>query len=345
MKVYRVLVLTAATLVILSGCGKQEQDQISEAQSGTESHVEDLASGLQSRVSDLEERLEPGTELSDQDLGDAQRQEQIKKDGEEPNTAAMSRDFSQISMLDATLDNGFPGGPVDEQNRPSGPLGYQEKYGKYDAHFIVPDSNKIYLTFDEGYENGYTARILDILKEKNVKAVFFITYPYAKAEPALVQRMVDEGHTLGNHSTAHKVFPTMTLQDAADDIMQLHDYVKANFGYEMYLFRPPEGAFSEQVLALIQSLGYKAMLWSFAYNDWNVDNQPLSLEATGNIVSKAHPGEICLLHAVSKTNSEILGDVIDQIRGQGFEFSDYFGLTASAPQDDPAATESSVAAE
>lgn len=237
---------------------------------------------------------------------------------------AMSADFSQIGALSGQKDTGFPGGPVDELNRPSGPISYQKKYEKYDARFIVTDSKKIYLTFDEGYENGYTSRILDILKEKNVKAVFFITYPYAKTETALVKRMIDEGHTIGNHSTKHFVYPDVPIEEAAEDLTNLHNYVLATYGYKMWLFRPPEGAFSEQTLALAQQLGYDTMLWSFAYKDYDVQNQPSTIEAQGNILKKLHPGEICLLHAVSRTNAEILGSVIDETRKRGFEFADYF---------------------
>ncbi len=251
---------------------------------------------------------------------------------------AMSADFSQIGALSAQKDTGFPGGPVDSQNRPSGPIAYQQKYSKYGAYFIVPDSKKIYLTFDEGYENGYTSRILDILKQKNVKAVFFITYPYAKTEPALVKRMSAEGHTIGNHSTKHLVFPDMPLTEAAKDLTNLHDYVVAQYGYEMTLFRPPEGAFSEQTLALAQALGYNTMLWSFAYKDYDVKNQPIAIEAQATISKKLHPGEICLLHAVSRTNAEILGEVIDTARSKGFSFADYFYFNPTKLEDSSASS-------
>lgn len=238
--------------------------------------------------------------------------------------AAMSTDFTEIGALDATKVTQFTGGDRDSKNRPSAPLMMQKKYGELGAVFINPVSDKIYLTFDEGYENGYTTRILDTLNEKNVKAVFFVTYPYVKSEPALVHRMIEEGHVVGSHSTAHKIFPEMELEAAAKDLLFLHEFVKANFGYEMWLFRPPEGAFSEQTLALAGSIGYKTVMWSFAYKDYDTADQPLTLEATDRIVSQAHAGEVCLLHAVSKTNAEILGDVIDQIRAKGLDFADTF---------------------
>lgn len=340
MKFTRILIAVLAVMVVVSGCTSRERKDLksdaSRIESGFEDDFDDKSrnesseSSLMddSESSSMEEFSSTPSEDSAQSSSSSEDESQSSssEESEEPSKAAMSTDFSEIGTLSSKMDNGFPGGPVDERNRPSGPISYQEKYGKYDALFIVPDSNKIYLTFDEGYENGYTAQILDVLKEKGVKAVFFITYPYAKGEPELVKRMVDEGHVLGNHSTAHKNFTTISLDEAAQDIMKLHDYVKAQYGYEMYLFRPPEGAFSEQTLALAKQLGYKSMLWSFAYKDYDVNNQPITIEATNKIISKAHPGEICLLHAVSKTNADILDDVIDSLRNKGFVFADYFNI-------------------
>jgi Predicted xylanase/chitin deacetylase len=237
---------------------------------------------------------------------------------------AMSADYAAIGALDGTKQGWGPGVNTDNNNRPIGATDFQTKYGDYSAWYIAPNVNTVYLTFDEGYENGYTAQILDTLKEKEVKAVFFLTLPYAKSQPELVQRMVEEGHILGNHSSKHLSFPDMPLEEAAADILALHAYVKANFGYEMTLFRPPMGEFSVQTLALAESLGYQSVFWSFAYRDWEVDNQPLTLEALNNCVSRCHPGAIYLLHAVSQTNAEILGDFIDQVRAKGYTFSKFY---------------------
>ena len=227
-----------------------------------------------------------------------------------------------LLSLDNTLRGWGPGSSLDENNRPYGAISAQKTYGKYDSSYIM-DDNKIYLTFDEGYENGYTEKILDVLKDKNVKAVFFITMSYAKNEPALVQRMIDEGHIVGNHSTAHLSFPGMTLEDAYADIKELHDYVYENFGYSMKLFRFPMGESSNRMQALLQELGYTSVFWSFAYRDWETDNQPAHDEAFEKITSLAHPGAVYLLHAVSKTNTELLPDVIDAFRGKGYDIALY----------------------
>lgn len=225
--------------------------------------------------------------------------------------------------LDTTKLGWGPGGPVDENNRPDGATVYQEKYGQYAADFIRENNQNIYLTFDEGYENGYTDDILDTLQEKGVQAVFFVTMPYVQSEPELVQRMIDEGHIVGNHSVNHPSFPEISFEECQQEIMELHDYVKENFGYEMSLFRFPMGEFSEADLKVVQDLGYRSVFWSFAYRDWLVDEQPDPQEAIATIEDKCHPGAIYLLHAVSETNAQILGQVIDDLRGEGYVFCAY----------------------
>ena len=159
---------------------------------------------------------------------------------------------------------------------------------------------------------------LDVIKEKNVSAVFFVTMPYVEDEPELIQRMIDEGHAVGNHSASHLSMPTLSVEKMIDEVMVLHDYVVENFGYEMHLFRPPMGEYSKQSLAVLQNLGYKTVEWSFAYYDYDTENQMDSDKAYAKVVGAAHGGGIFLLHAVSKTNTEILGNVIDELRRQGY---------------------------
>ena len=210
------------------------------------------------------------------------------------------------------------------KNQPEGSLSYQKKYGSYDAHFIGSDTDDkvIWMTLDEGYENGYTSRILDVLKEKNCQAVFFITGPYAEQNPDLIRRMINEGHVIGNHSWSHpsKGMPSLSVEDQIADITRLHDYVKEHYNYDMTLFRNPAGIFSERSLSVTRSLGYDSMFWSFAYADWDPDKQPDPQTALQKLVDRLHPGALYLLHAVSETNTEILGDFIDQARSQGYEF-------------------------
>ena len=164
--------------------------------------------------------------------------------------------------------------------------------------------------------------IICILKEKGVKAIFFITGDFAKAEPELVQRMIDEGHVVGNHSWKHPNYSGLSVEEAEQDLLKLHDYVKENFNYEMRYFRFPAGNFSERALAEVQQLGYKSLFWSFAYKDWLTDDQPNEAESLTKIVDSACPGMVYLLHAVSKTNANVLADVIDGVVAKGFTWGD-----------------------
>ena len=227
--------------------------------------------------------------------------------------------MAELQFLDDTQVIWGPGREVDDQNRPTACVKLQEEYGKYDAVFLTQEQG-ICLTFDEGYEAGYTAGILDTLQEEGVSAVFFVTLDYAKKEPALIQRMIDEGHTIGNHTAYHPNMTQISLEKAAENIQVLHDYVYQKFQYEMRLLRNPEGAFSEQTLALAQNMGYRSVLWSFAYNDWNTDQQPSAEDALQRLTNALHPGAVYLLHAVSKTNHDILGEWIREAKAEGYSF-------------------------
>lgn len=238
---------------------------------------------------------------------------------------AMSADYAQLQGLSTKKQGWGPGVQVDDRNRPYGSTAFQEQYGDYCAYFIAPDSPKVYLTFDEGYEaeGRYTVTILDTLKEKDVQAVFFVTGDYVRRNEDLVRRMIDEGHIVGSHSWSHPSMPDETVEEAVAELTELHNYVKEHFNYDMRLFRFPMGEFSEQTLALVQDMGYQSVFWSFAYRDWEVDNQMSEADALAKIQKFAHPGEIFLLHAVSSTNAAILGDVIDWLRAEGYEISPY----------------------
>ena len=210
----------------------------------------------------------------------------------------------------------------DDLNRPHDAVEAQKQYGALGGRFLINDGDRktLCLTFDEGYENGYSAAILDTLKEKNVKAVFFITGDYAQREGDLVQRMIDEGHTVGNHTWKHYSMPEKPLDVSRGELQELHDYVKEHFQYEMHVMRPPKGEFSEQTLALASEMGYQTYLWSFAYKDWDPHSQGDKTASLQKLNDRLHPGAIYLLHAVSSTNAAILGDFIDSAQSQGYTF-------------------------
>ncbi len=236
--------------------------------------------------------------------------------------SALTGSAADISSLDGTCRGYGQGRETDENNRPIGAVMFNDEYCQYGCYAMLEGEDKeIHLTFDQGYENGYTSSILDTLKDKNVKAVFFLTGDYAKRNEDLVRRMIDEGHIIGNHGMKHASLPKLSEEEAKNEIMSLHDFVKEKYGYEMTLFRPPCGEYSERSMAEVRQLGYKTLLWSFAYPDWDVNNQPDPTEAFDRVTGAAHGGEICLLHSVSSTNAEILPRVIDTLREQGFEFT------------------------
>ncbi len=211
------------------------------------------------------------------------------------------------------------GTQVNAENIPIGALDFDAQYGKYDAYATTPDRNRIIITFDQGYENGYTAQILDTLKEKNVTAVFFLTGDYAKKESDLVRRMIAEGHMIGNHGMTHASLPLLNATEARKELMSLHEYVMQNYDYEMQYFRCPCGEYSEQALQIAQSLGYKTIFWSGAHVDWLTDKQPDPAQSLEKLVNAAHGGEILLLHSVSATNAQILGELIDRLRAEGYD--------------------------
>ncbi len=231
-----------------------------------------------------------------------------------------------VENLSTEIYNWGSGGQTDEYNRSAGALQYNEKFGNYNAQFIDSDTpvedKVIYLTFDEGYEFGCTPKILDTLKEKDVKAVFFLTKPFAETEPDLVNRMIAEGHELANHSVTHPStgIPSLSLEQQYNEIQENHEYVKENYNYEMHLFRFPAGIFSEQSLAVVNNCNYKSVFWSFAYRDYDTANQPDEAEALQKVKDALAPGTIYLLHGVSQTNANILGDFIDYAKTQGYTF-------------------------
>lgn len=229
---------------------------------------------------------------------------------------------AELEGLDRTNQTYGPGPNKDEKGRPLYPMELNEKYGQYDAWFVGPDDGCIYLTFDLGWENeGLTNDILDTLREKNVKAVFFVLMEYVEANPDIIRRIIDEGHVLASHAYQHKTLAKLSLDEMAEQILKLHEVIKEDFGYEMTLFRPPSGEFSEQVLAVAHALGYRTVNWSYAYVDWEADNQPDVQKSYQRLMNAAHSGCIYLLHTVSTTNAALMGDLIDGLRAEGYQFA------------------------
>lgn len=192
---------------------------------------------------------------------------------------------------------------------------------RYGGLFKTNEEKTLYLTFDEGYENGYTAQILDVLKKTGVPAAFFITGDYIKTQPELVKRMAEEGHNVGNHTYSHPSMPSVTDDEKlAEDILALSQAYTELTGRKMTLIRPPMGEFSERTLAISKDLGLKTVLWSFAYVDWQRDAVHGAQYAYERIVPYVHDGAVILLHAVSKDNADALERVITDLQAQGYTF-------------------------
>lgn len=181
------------------------------------------------------------------------------------------------------------------------------------------EKKQIYLTFDYGFEAGYTPHILDVLKENDVKATFFITAHYVNTAGDLVERMIKEGHIIGNHTVNHKSMPTISLDQIKTEVMDLHQMIYTKYQYEMKYIRPPKGEYSRRTVAYTNSLGYKTVMWSFAYDDWEQDRQGREEYAKKKILDNLHNGEVMLLHGTSKDNSNILDEIIKETKKQGYE--------------------------
>ncbi len=210
---------------------------------------------------------------------------------------------------------------------PSESFGFDTKY-KFDTldtfyidKNVTEDDKVIYLTFDCGYENGYSEHILDVLKAHNAKAAFFVTSAYIDQAPEILKRMKEEGHIVGNHTINHLNLATLSAEEVEHELLGNAELFKEATGYDMDCYvRPPEGAYSEKSLHITKDLGYKTIFWSIAYQDWVVDNQPGTDYVLEQFQKYYHNGAIALIHIVSESNSEALDSVLTYLEEQGYRF-------------------------
>ena len=194
---------------------------------------------------------------------------------------------------------------------------------KYDAYYVNPKckKKKIFLTFDCGYENAFTPKILDVLKKQKVVAAFFVTKPFIREGRELIRRMKKEGHIVGNHTVHHKSMPTLSDRDNKQEIIDCAEYCKEATGYEMdHFIRPPMGEYNEKTLKLTKSMGYKTIFWSMAYVDFDVNKQPGKQYVVEHFKKYTHNGAIPLMHNVSQSNAEALDEVITNLKKEGYQF-------------------------
>ncbi|WP_420825944.1 polysaccharide deacetylase family protein [Clostridium taeniosporum] len=324
------LALCITLSLLLSGCGMANENQYNTnidvssngkitSDSTTEKPIEDLKS------SDKEEDIpKVKSDLKVESNSKTESESKVESTPKEKSTSTQKPTTTKVSSNISSLSTKAIGWSWLYSTRDSAEL-----LSKYKAYGFGDTSKKIiYLTFDEGYENGYTDSILDTLKANNVHATFFVTKPYVTgsfngaSNTYLLKRMSNEGHIIGNHSVHHKSMPTFTDEAAFNsEITQVEDAVNNVPGCKMSkYFRPPEGTFSELSLYYTQKLGYKSIFFTLAYKDYDVDNQPDPASSKAKLLKNTRDGMICLLHAVSKTNATILDSLIKDWKSQGYEF-------------------------
>ena len=240
------------------------------------------------------------------------------------------RDTNQVIQTSSTIQNidGLSNKKIgwgikrnDNHDQPDVGTTNKQILDKYEGYSIGnKDSKKVYLTFDEGYEAGYTEKILEVLKQNELKPTFFITAHYVNTQPELVQKMIDDGHIIGNHTVNHKSMPDLDIDTIKKEVMNLHTSIFEKYNYEMKYLRPPMGEYSEKTVAYTKSLGYTTVMWSFAYDDWDEQKQGREDYAKQKILDNVHNGAIILLHGNSKDNTKVLDYCIKEIKKMGYEF-------------------------
>lgn len=265
----------------------------------------------------------PKIDLKTQENKAAENETSTNNSGEKPKAETVNENIYKGTLKTDGLDNtlyGWGMRVMPDHKTPEITSKQMSFIKKYDGIFTGDTTKKIiYLTFDEGYENGYTPKILDILKANNVKAAFFVTGPYIKEHGDLVKRMVDEGHIVGNHTVNHPSLPKVSDERVKEEITKLGEMFKNLTGKDMHYFRPPMGEYSERTLYITKSLGYKTVFWSLAFADW----QPLpggSEESYNTVMKRIHPGAVILLHAVSKDDTMALDRILKDLKSQGYVF-------------------------
>ena len=245
--------------------------------------------------------------------------------------ALFTQEYTKTMKIATQAENwGLGFGGVAEGGQPTGNASAEE-LKKYDAYYVGNAEEKvIYLTFDCGYENGNTEAMLEALKKHNAPATFFVVGHYVESAPELVKRMVEEGHTVGNHTYHHPDMSAISdLSAFQKEVESVANAFKEITGTEMAMYyRPPQGKYSIENLKMAQQLGYTTFFWSLAHVDWIAEKQPTHEEALGKLTERIHPGAVVLLHNTSKTNGEILDELLTKWEEMGYSFGTLEELAA-----------------
>lgn len=237
-------------------------------------------------------------------------------------TASFVLDDEKDTSVMANTSENWGLGFSQEGQKPTGNK-TQDELNEYDAHFVDDTEEKvIYLTFDAGFENGNTKPILEALKKHQVKATFFVVGNYLETSPDLVKEMVADGHTVANHTYHHRDMSAMADKASFEkELVDLETLYEQITGSKMARFyRPPQGKYCESNLQMAKEMGYHTFFWSLAYVDWYENDQPSKEEAFDKLLTRIHPGAIVLLHSTSKTNGEIMDELLTKWKEMGYRF-------------------------
>ena len=266
----------------------------------------------------------------DDSKGSTESTESAESKGEKPKEKVVitgeGLDLAALLILDNThLTAGYGAPYRDELNRPQETVNLQEQFGDEKCEFLHGTDQTIHLVFTAGYANSSTNAILDVLKEKGVKATFFLTGYSMEDNPEIVKRILEEGHTLGSHSYSHPTYgmDTYTVEQIIDDSMRAQKYIRDTYDYEMQYYSFPSGYFSERALETIKAMGYHVVFYSFAYNDYDEENMISPDEAIAQLYAQLHVGEICQLHATSPSSAAVLASFIEGARELGYTFENF----------------------
>ena len=295
----------------------------------TDSKAESTDSKTGSTASKTES-TESGTDSKDDSKGSTESTESAESKGEKPKEKVVitgeGLDLAALLILDNThLTAGYGAPYRDELNRPQETVNLQEQFGDEKCEFLHGTDQTIHLVFTAGYANSSTNAILDVLKEKGVKATFFLTGYSMEDNPEIVKRILEEGHTLGSHSYSHPTYgmDTYTVEQIIDDSMRAQKYIRDTYDYEMQYYSFPSGYFSERALETIKAMGYHVVFYSFAYNDYDEENMISPDEAIAQLYAQLHVGEICQLHATSPSSAAVLASFIEGARELGYTFENF----------------------
>lgn len=240
--------------------------------------------------------------------------------------------LSTVQFLPSSPEGNWGLGFPEEGKKPVGNA-TSDQLKQYNASYVSDTEDKvIYLTFDAGYENGNTEPILDALKKHGAPAAFFLVGNYMETSPELVKRMVAEGHIVGNHTFHHPDMSKLSTKEAFEkELTDLETLYEATTGQPMKkYYRPPQGKYSESNLQMAKDMGYHTFFWSLAYMDWYEDKQPTKEEAFKKLLGRIHPGAIVLLHSTSKTNGQILDELLGKWEEMGYRFGSLDELAGTA---------------